>query len=245
MVASWCTVLFFCRDFLSSMLISSKAADDSDRVRVKICGLTREDDVVTAVDAGADAVGFVCYPQSSRYVTPSRLMALTSLVPSSVTVVLVFVNPTSEEVREHVSLFPKAVLQFHGNESRAFCDQFGVPYIKAVAVKTGLDILNVQEEYPMAHALLADTDDPQHGGVGEAFDWPTLAAVRDRITKPLIVAGGLNTGNVAQAIDLLRPWAVDVASGVEAAKGVKDHDKLLGFMDAVEACGQVQNCAVD
>ena len=113
------------------MLFSNTAADDTNRVRIKLCGLTLEDDVWTAVQSGADAVGFVCYPASPRYVTPSRLMCLLSMVPSSVTKVLVFVNPTSEEVREHLAMFPYCVLQFHGNESRAFCDQFHVPYVKA------------------------------------------------------------------------------------------------------------------
>lgn len=223
------------------MLFSTKAADDTDRVRVKICGLTREDDVVTAVEGGADAVGFVCYPASSRYVTPSRLMSLISLVPDSVSVVLVFVNPTSEEVREHLTLFPNVVLQFHGQESRAFCDQFHVPYIKAVAVKSPELLIAAQDEYPMASALVADTDDPLHGGTGETFDWEALARVRERITKPLVVAGGLKVENVQRAIQLLKPWAVDVASGVEATKGVKDHDKLLAFMDAVEGCGETRD----
>lgn len=222
------------------MLFSDKAADDTDRVRVKICGLTREDDVVTAIEGGADAVGFVCYPASSRYVTPSRLMSLIGLVPESVSPVLVFVNPTSEEVREHLALFPHAVLQFHGQESRAFCDQFHVPYIKAVAVKDPEGLIAAQNDYPMASALLADTDDPTHGGTGEVFDWLALAKVRDRITKRLIVAGGLRADNVARAIATLTPWAVDVASGVEISKGIKDHDKILAFMQAIEACGEAR-----
>lgn len=222
------------------MLFSTKAADATDRVRVKICGLTREDDVVMAVDGGADAVGFVCYPASSRYVSQSRLMSLISLVPESVTPVLVFVNPTSEEVRDHIALFPRAVLQFHGQESRAFCDQFHHPYIKAVAVKSPEMILEVQDQYPMAGALVADVDDPAHGGTGDLFDWNAVAAIRNKITKPLIVAGGLNAGNVAQAIRTMHPWAVDVASGVEKEKGIKDHDKILAFMDAVEACEEAE-----
>ncbi len=221
------------------MLFSPKAADDTDRIRVKICGLTREDDVVTAIEAGADAVGFICYPASSRYVTPSRLMALTSLVPSSVSVVLVFVNPTSEEVREHLALFPNVILQFHGNESRPFCDQFHVPYMKAVQVRSPDDLLKAQDEYPMASALVADTPSVEHGGTGECFDWKSVAAVRDRIHKPLVVAGGLREQNVREAITLLHPWAVDVASGVETARGIKDHDKILTFMQAVRRGGDV------
>ncbi len=224
------------------MLISTKAADDTDRVRVKICGLTREDDVMMAVGGGADAVGFVCYPASSRYVSQSRLMSLISLVPESVTPVLVFVNPTAEEVRSHLALFPQAVLQFHGSESRAFCDQFHQPYIKAVAVKNSDELLKIQDEYPMASAIVADVDDPSHGGTGEVFDWNAVARIRDKITKPLIVAGGLNAQNVCQAISIMHPWAVDVASGVELEKGIKDHDKILAFMDAVESCGETEPC---
>lgn len=216
-----------------TMLFSQKAADDTDRIRVKICGLTREDDVVTAIEAGADAVGFICYPGSSRYVTPSRLMALTSLVPDSVSVVLVFVNPTSEEVREHLALFPKAILQFHGNESRPFCDQFHATYVKAVQVKSPRDLIKAQEEYPMASALVADTPSEVYGGTGEIFDWKAVAEVRSQIHKPLIIAGGLREQNVREAIELLHPWAVDVASGVETARGIKDHDKILSFMQAV------------
>ena len=222
------------------MLFSTKAADDTDRVRVKICGLTREDDVVMAVEGGADAVGFVCYPASARYVSQSRLMSLISLVPESVTPVLVFVNPTSEEVRDHIALFPRAVLQFHGQESRAFCDQFHRPYIKAVAVKSPDQLLKVQDDYPMANAIVADVDDPSHGGTGEVFDWNAVAQIRNKIKKPLIVAGGLNAGNVQRAIEVMHPWAVDVASGVEREKGIKDHDKILAFMEAVEQSGETE-----
>ena len=221
------------------MLFSDKAADDTDRIRVKICGLTREDDVVTAIEAGADAVGFVCYPGSSRYVTPSRLMALTSLVPESVSTVLVFVNPTSEEVREHLELFPQVILQFHGNESRPFCDQFHVPYMKAVAVRNPRDLIAAQNEYPMASAILADAAGHEHGGMGECFDWKAVAAVRSELHKPLVIAGGLREQNVREAITLLHPWAVDVASGVETARGIKDHDKILNFMQAVRRGGDV------
>ena len=215
------------------MLFSNTAADDTNRVRIKLCGLTLEDDVLTAVQSGADAVGFVCYPGSSRYVTPSRLMCLLSLVPSSVTKVLVFVNPTSEEVREHLAMFPDCVLQFHGNESRAFCDQFHVPYVK--------DLLKAQDEYPMAVALLADAATPEHGGCGQSFDWEGVGKIRDQIRKPLIVAGGLKEQNVSQAIRTMRPWAVDAASGVETARGIKDHDKIQKFIEAVRRGGDCKD----
>ncbi len=221
------------------MLFSTKAADDTDRVRVKICGLTREDDVVTCIEAGADAVGFVCYPSSPRYVTPSRLMSLLSLVPDSVTKVLLFVNPTSEEVREHLAFFPGVVLQFHGNESRAFCDQFHVPYIKAVPMSKPEDLLVAQQTYQMANALLADAVTEGWGGNGQSFDWQACLAVREKITKPLIVAGGLKEQNVSHAIRVLKPWAVDVASGVETARGIKDHDKILRFIDSVRRGGDM------
>lgn len=222
------------------MLLSNTAADDTNRVRIKLSGLTLEDDVLKAVQAGADAVCFVCYPASSRYVTPSRLMCLLSLVPASVTKVLVFVNPKSEEVREHLALFPDCVLQFHGKESRAFCDQFHVPYIKTVAVKQPQDLLIAQEDYPMAVALLADAATQQDGGCGCSFDWKAVAEIRDQIRKPLIVAGGIKEQTVNQAIRLLHPWAVDVSGGVETARGIKDHDKLQKFVEAVRRGGDCE-----
>lgn len=230
-------LVFISKHKKDNMLLSNTAADDTNRVRIKLCGMTQEDDVLTAVQAGADAVGFICYPASARYVTPSRLMCLLSLVPNSVTKVLVFVNPTSEEVREHVAMFPDCVLQFHGNESRAFCDQFHVPYIKAVAVKDPTDLLKAQDEFPMAVALLAESPSHEYGGTGQTFDWPGVAGIRDQIRKPLIVAGGLKEQNVSQAIRLMRPWAVDAASGVETARGIKDHDKILRFVEAVRRGG--------
>lgn len=216
------------------MLFSKTAADDTNRVRIIMSGLTLEDDVLTAVQAGADAVGFVCYPSSDRYVTPSRLMCLLSLVPSSVTKILVFVNPKSEEVREHLSLFPDCVLQFHGAESRAFCDQFHAPYIKTVSIAKPQDLVAAQDNYPMAAALLADADMTKSG---KPFDWEGAAQVREHIRKPLIVAGGLKEQNVSQVIRLTTPWAVDVASGVKTARGIKDHDKILKFIEAVRRGG--------
>lgn len=224
------------------MLFSKSAADDTQRVRVKICGITREDDVVAAVDAGADSVGFICYAGSPRFVSPSRLMSLASLVPPSVTKVLLFVNPKAEEVREYLSFVPDATLQFHGNESRAFCDQFHVRYIKAVSIDKPERLTEAQNDYPMAAALLADAAGVTRGGTGTSFDWQAVASVRSRITKPLIVAGGLTAENVCEAIRTLSPWAVDVASGVESAVGVKDPAKITAFMEAVNNAGDVAAC---
>ena len=200
-------LVFISKHKKDNMLLSNTAADDTNRVRIKLCGMTQEDDVLTAVQAGADAVGFICYPASARYVTPSRLMCLL------------------------------CVLQFHGNESRAFCDQFHVPYIKAVAVKDPTDLLKAQDEFPMAVALLAESPSHEYGGTGQTFDWQGVAGIRDQIRKPLIVAGGLKEQNVSQAIRLMRPWAVDAASGVETARGIKDHDKILRFVEAVRRGG--------
>ena len=219
------------------MLFSKTAADGTNRVRVKICGLTREDDVVAVTDAGADAVGFVCYPASTRFVPPTRLMSLACLVPESVTKVLVFVNPTAEEVREYISFFPDATLQFHGNESRAFCDQFHAPYLKSVHFNAPECLLQGQEAYPWSAGLLADARSELWNGTSPLMDWPAAQKVREKITKPLLVAGGLKENNVIQAIKLLRPWAVDVLAGVEAARGIKDPAKIAAFMSAVRrAC---------
>lgn len=215
------------------MLFSAHSTDDTDRVRVKICGLTREDDVVAAIEAGADAVGFNCFPSSQRFVTPSRLMSLLSLVPENVTPVLVLVNPKAEDVRELIALFPQVTLQFHGTETRAFCDQFHMPYIKAVHMDMPNRLLEAEHAYPMASALLADTPCEYWGGSGLTFDWAAAAANREKLHKPLIVAGGLKESNVLQAIKLLHPWAVDTASGVEAGRGIKDRTKIERFIAAV------------
>ncbi len=218
------------------MLFSKTAADGTDRVRVKICGLTREDDVVAVTDAGADAVGFVCYPGSTRFVPPTRLMSLACLVPESVTKVLVFVNPTAEEVREYLSFFPDATLQFHGNESRAFCDQFHAPYLKSVHFDRPERLIEGQANYPWAAGLLADAKSEIWSGAG--INAEEAARIRQKITKPLLVAGGLKENNVIQAIKLLKPWAVDVLAGVEAARGIKDPAKVNAFMQAVRRASE-------
>lgn len=219
------------------MLFTKTAADGTNRVRVKICGLTREDDVVAVTDAGADAVGFVCYPGSSRFVPPTRLIGLACLVPESVTKVLVFTNPTAEEVREYLSFFPDATLQFYGQESRAFCAQFHVPYLKTVHMDKPERLLEAQTNYPWSAGIIADAKSDTWSGTGPDFDWKAAEGIRSKITKPLIVAGGLKENNVIQAIKLLRPWAVDVLAGVEAARGIKDPAKINAFMQAVRrAC---------
>ena len=220
------------------MLFSKTAADGTNHVRVKICGLTREDDVVAVTDAGADAVGFVCHPGSSRFVPPTRLMSLACLVPESVTKVLVFVNPTAEEVREYLAFFPDATLQFHGTESRAFCDQFHVPYLKSVHFDRPDRLMAGQVNYPWAAGLLADAKSDTWSGTAPGIDWEEAARVRQKITKPLLVAGGLKENNVIQAIKLLRPWAVDVLAGVEAARGIKDMAKVNAFMQAVRRASE-------
>ena len=165
-------------------------------------------------------------------------MSLACLVPDSVTKVLVFINPTAEEVREYLCFFPDATLQFHGNESRAFCDQFHVPYLKAVHMNDADRLMEAQNTYPWSAGLLADATSEIWSGMDAKFDWDKAMRIRPRITKPLLVAGGLKENNVSQAIKLLRPWAVDVLAGVEAARGIKDPVKIQAFMQAVRrACG--------
>lgn len=201
------------------------------RVRVKICGITRPCDGEAAGRAGADAVGLVFHPGSARRVDIGAAREIAAAIGPFVSSVALFVNPTRDAVETVVAGMRPDLLQFHGNETPAFCEQFGVPYLKAVGVGTR----QLEEEdlalHPGARALLLDTLDPQrHGGTGRRFDWSLVPASRRR---PLILAGGLDAKNVEDAILATRPWAVDVSSGVESAPGRKDPGKIGDFMRAV------------
>jgi phosphoribosylanthranilate isomerase len=212
------------------------------RTRVKICGLTREEDVRAAADLGADAVGFVCFAQSPRYVEPGRLAALARAVPPFVTPVLLFVDAGREQILAGLAAVPHALLQFHGSESPEFCGSLGRPYLRAVAVSAGPDLLNCEAQFPDAAALLADTPaqvpaaggTAVYGGAGRTFPWERLPAQPLR-RLPLILAGGLRADNVAAAIGAVRPFAVDVSSGVESARGIKSAERMREFLAAVRA----------
>jgi phosphoribosylanthranilate isomerase len=209
------------------------------RVRVKICGITRPADAEVAARAGADAVGLVFHPPSSRCVDIAAAREIAAAVGPFVSTVALFVNPTREVVEAVVSGMRPDLLQFHGDEPASFCERFGVPYLKSLPV--GVRALEVADlaVHPAARALLLDTLDPQrHGGTGRSFDWSLVPGHRSR---PLILAGGLDAANVTAAIGALRPWAVDVSSGVESAPGRKDPGKIEDFMRAVARA----NAAVD
>jgi phosphoribosylanthranilate isomerase len=198
---------------------------------VKICGITRIEDALAAARCGAHAVGLVFYRPSPRYVDPDRAGRIIHALPPFVTAVGLFVDAPAQEVRAVLAQAPVSLLQFHGAESSAFCRQFGLPYIKAVRVRAGVNLLQYAQDYYDAKALLLDAFvDGAHGGTGATFDW---SLVRDRLPLPIILSGGLTADNVAKAIRAVHPWAVDVSSGVEAEKGIKDPAKIAVFISGV------------
>jgi phosphoribosylanthranilate isomerase len=204
------------------------------RTRIKICGITRPEDAAAAAAAGADSVGFNCYPRSPRFVEAARLRELAAALPPFVTPVLLFVNATPAQVEAGLAQVPDALLQFHGDEPPAECEGFGRPYIRALRMSEGVDLLDCARSFPSAAALLADAPAAGYGGSGTRFDWTRLPAPSQR-TKPLILAGGLDDTNVMDAIVRVRPFAVDVSSGVEQAPGIKSADRVERFCTAVRA----------
>lgn len=205
------------------------------KTRIKICGLTREEDVKAAVAAGADAIGFVFYPPSPRYIPPQRAAELVRLIPPFVDVVGLFVNEASETVLAACNALPINVLQFHGDEDAAYCRQFGRPYLRAARVRPGLDLVEFARSFPDARGLLLDAFVEGYGGGGHVFDWTLIPPA---LPGFLILSGGLNAGNVGDAVRRVQPVAVDVSSGVEMGKGIKDHAKIAAFVDAVRAADQ-------
>lgn len=203
------------------------------RTRVKICGITRKIDLDTALKAGADAIGFVFYPPSPRVLHPESAAALARCVPPFVTRVGLFVNAEPRDVLETLATVPLDLLQFHGEEDAGYCAQFGLPYLKAARVRpdsTRGDLLEFARAYPTARGLLLDAWVEAYGGVGQSFDW---SLIPDGLPLPLVLSGGLHAANVAEAVSKVHPWAVDVSSGVEVAKGIKDADKIAAFIAAV------------
>lgn len=200
------------------------------RTRIKICGITRPGDALAAAEAGADAVGLVFYPQSPRYLAAERAVGIRDALPPFVQTVALFVNPDAAQVAQVIGRVRPGLLQFHGDETPAFCAQFGMPYIKAARVRPGVDLLEYLRPFSGAAAWLLDSHVEEYGGVGESFDWSLAPQRRER---PLILSGGLKRGNVAEAIRRVRPWGVDVSSGVESAKGIKDAAKIAAFIEEV------------
>ena len=201
------------------------------RTRIKICGLSRPQDVEAAVEAGADAIGFVFYPDSPRQVSLATAAVLASGLPPFVTPVGLFVNAARVQVEAALASIPALLLQFHGDEPVAECDAYGRPYLRAARMAAGFDLLDFARRFSGAQALLLDAHAPGYGGGGKVFDWSLVpAAVAER---RLVLSGGLHAANVAAGIAQLRPWAVDVSSGVESSRGVKDPAAIRRFCDAV------------
>lgn len=205
--------------------------------RIKMCGLTRVEDVRAAVAAGADAIGFVFYPPSPRYVTPAQAAELLRVIPPFVSSVGLFVNADPAEVRATLDAVPLDLLQFHGDaeiETDTYCSQFGRPFLKAAAVRPGVlagdDLLQYAASYPSARALLLDAFVEGYGGGGKVFDWTLIPP---SLMAQVVLSGGLDAANVGEAIRRVRPLAVDVSSGIEAGKGIKDAAKMQAFARAV------------
>jgi phosphoribosylanthranilate isomerase len=201
-------------------------------VRVKVCGITRSEDAIAAIQCGVDAIGFVFWPHSTRYIDPESVRRIAEVIPPFICTVGVYVDPDAAWVEQTARAAKLNLLQFHGDESPEFCNQFSQPYIKAIRVKPDTDLLQYAQRYGAAKGLLLDTyaaDMP--GGTGHAFDWQLIP---QQLSLPLILSGGLNPDNVARAIKQTQPWAVDVSSGVEASKGIKDEKKIIAFMQGVK-----------
>ncbi len=206
------------------------------RTRVKICGITRFDDAIVAIDAGCDAIGLVFYPPSPRAVTPARARDIVRGLPPFVTVVGLFVNAGRDAIAEVLATTRLDLLQFHGDETPEQCRGHGRPWIKALRMRDGLDLVRERERYGDAAALLLDTyRKGVPGGTGEAFDWDRIPS---ELAGEIVLAGGLGPDNVEQAIRRVRPYAVDVSGGVEQEKGIKDRSKITAFMRGVMRANQ-------
>lgn len=206
---------------------------NAHRTRVKICGITRPEDALAAAAAGADAIGLVFYDRSPRAIDAARALAISAALPPFVMRVGLFVNAAPEYVKATLASVALDLLQFHGDESEEYCRAFGRPYLKALRMKPGMDLAAAADAFRSAQGLLVDAwHEDQFGGTGMTFDWSLLGrAVRG---ERLVLAGGLNSANVAQAIRAVRPWAVDVSSGVESAPGIKDKGRIEQFISEVQ-----------
>ncbi len=202
------------------------------RTRIKICGITRPEDARMAVELGADAIGLVFYAPSPRSIGPEQARAIIAAISPFVTIVGLFVDPAPEQVESVLRRCSLGLLQFHGDEAPDFCRGFGLPYIKAARVGTDADLVQYLSRYHAAQGWLLDAyHDQLSGGTGESFDWKLIP--RD-LARPVILSGGLTPDNVGAAVRQVGPWAVDVSSGVESAKGVKDAAKIAAFIAGVK-----------
>lgn len=201
------------------------------RTRTKICGFTRVDDAVVAAKLGVDAIGLVFYPPSPRNIDLEQAVEIVNALPAFVSVVALFVDEREDRIKEILSRVSIDCIQFHGNEAAADCRIYNNPYIKAIRMKQGLDIIKISTDYQDASALLLDAYHPGiQGGSGSQFDWDLIP---ENNSVPIILAGGLDEGNAEQAVKKVRPYALDVSSGVEITKGIKDVAKMAAFIEAI------------
>ena len=203
--------------------------------RIKICGINHVDDALKAVGCGADAIGIIFVEKSPRYASLTEARVIAESIPPFVTVVGLFMDAPAEKVRDALTAVPLNLLQFHGDEPAEYCDQFNMPYIKVLRMRENANVVAYAQEYPNASGILLDAyHKGMGGGTGETFDWNLIPA---DIPLPLILAGGLTPENVAAAVEQVRPYAVDVSSGVESEPAVKDHSKIEQFIKEVQRVG--------
>lgn len=201
------------------------------RVRVKICGITRPEDALVAANCGADAIGMVFYKPSPRAISIPRACEITGQLPPFISKVALFVNAEQDFIKEVLSSVAIDILQFHGEETPEQCSQYAKPFIKAIRMQDNVDLVEIEKQYKSAAALLVDTYvQGEAGGTGRVFDWSRIPGGLD---KPLILAGGLTAGNVVDAINQVKPYAVDVSGGVESGKGIKSAEKVAEFIQEV------------
>jgi phosphoribosylanthranilate isomerase len=202
--------------------------------RIKICGIKHLDDALKAIECGADAIGLIFVEKSPRYVSLTDASIIAESLPPFVTVVGLFMDATEQAVREAIKVVPLNLLQFHGNESPEFCEQFEMPYIKVLRMRENVNVVAFAQEYTGASGILLDTYSKEGGGSGQTFDWNLIP---NDVPLPLILAGGLNPENVALAVETVKPYAVDVSSGVESEPAIKDHVKIEQFIKEVQRVG--------
>jgi len=200
--------------------------------RIKICGIKYLNDALKAIECGADAIGLIFVEKSLRYVSLESAGTIAQSLPPFVTIVGLFMNDTAEMVQKTLKSVPLTLLQFHGDETPEFCEQFDMPYIKVLGMNEQSDIAAFAKKYPKAKAILLDNE--KGGGTGKSFDW---SLVPQNLPVPVILAGGLNPENVASAVETVKPYAVDVSSGVESETAVKDHKKIEQFIKEVQRVG--------
>ncbi len=210
------------------------------RTRIKICGITREVDVDVAVQSGADALGFVFYDKSPRHVSLDRAVQLVQRLPPFVMPVGLFVNASPDLIEEACERLPTLLLQFHGDEPPQACARYQRPYIRAARMQPDVDLLDFARQFSTAQAVLLDAHVDGYGGGGKVFDWSLIPA---GVARPVVLSGGLNPANVIDGVKHVRPWAVDVSSGVEAAKGIKDPALMRRFCAAVRKADEL--CAAE